>query len=145
MSTIEFTKAYISRLCKSIGTTAEAVYSKKTGAWYFQSNSATIEVFLTTIETDQKTERTFIRCVAPVFETPMDAKKKLHFYETALEINTARMGIKLGSLTDKGILCVITERDIEGMDYNEFIDLISDIGFWADTLNDYFKKHFTNS
>ena len=142
MSNIEFTKAYISRLCKSMGTTAEAIYSKKTGAWYFESNSATIEVYLTTIETDQKTERTFIRCVAPIFETPQDAKKKMLVYETALEINTVRMGIKLGSLTDKGLLCVITERDIEGMDYKEFIDLISDIGFWADTLNAYFKNTF---
>lgn len=142
MSTIEFTKAYINRLCKSIGTTAEAVYNAKTGAWYFSSSTATIEVFLTTIDTDRKTERTFIRCFAPIYEVPPDAKKKLEIYETALEINSARMGFKLSMLTDKWLLSVVTERDIEGMDYVEFTALIADVGFWADTLQEYFKNQF---
>ncbi|MGZ8558795.1 MAG: hypothetical protein ACXWWC_10695 [Chitinophagaceae bacterium] len=142
MSTIEFTKAYISRLCKNMGTTAEAIYSKKTGAWYFQSNSATIEVYLTNVETEQKTERIFIRCMAPIYKLPADTKKKLAIYESALEINSARVSFKLATLTDKNLLCVVTERDIEGMDYEEFYSLIFDNGFWADQLTDYFEKNF---
>ena len=73
---------------------------------------------------------------------PPEAKKKLDIYETALEINTARMGFKLSMLTDKWLLSVVTERDIEGMDYVEFTALIADVGFWADTLQEYFKNQF---
>ena len=142
MSTIEFTKAYISRLCKSMGTTAEAVYNAKTGSWYFASKSSTIEVYLTSLETEHKTERVFIRCIAPIYKVPTDTKKKMAIYETALQINTARIGFKLASLTDKDLLCVITERDIEGMDYEEFFNLIYDNGFWADQLTGYLEKHF---
>lgn len=135
-------KAYIHRLCHEIGANADAIYNAKTGAWYFSSGTATIEVFLTTIGTGQQTERTFIRCFAPIYSIPVDAKKKLGIFQAALEINTERMGIKLSALPDKGLLCVVTERDIDGMDYQEFITVISDIGYWAGELNDYFEKHF---
>ena len=50
MSTIEFVKAYIHRLCKDIGTSADAIYNAKTCAWYFSRGSSTIEVFLTNID-----------------------------------------------------------------------------------------------
>ena len=141
MSTIEFTKAYIGRLCKSIGTTADAVYNAKTQAWYFSRGSSTIEVFLTMVETDQKTERTFIRCIAPVLIIPGNALDKLAMFQKALELNTKKMGIKLGVNTDKGLLCAMAERDIDGMDYDEFITLISDLGYWAAQLDDHFEKH----
>ena len=53
------------------------------------------------------------------------------------------MGIKLSIIPDKGLLCAIAERDIDGMDYQEFISIISDISYWADHLKDYFKTHFS--
>jgi len=40
------------------------------------------------------------------------------------------------------LLCVITERDIDGMDYQEFITIISDISYWASQLSDYFEQRF---
>ena len=142
MSTIEFVKAYINRLCKDIGTSAGAIYNPKTTAWYFSRGSSTIEVFLTGLETDEKTERTFIRCIAPVLIIPEDAQKKLAVFQKALELNTRHMGIKLSLIPEKGLICVIAERDIEGMDYDEFISLINDIGYWADQLDDYLAGHF---
>ncbi|MGK2861976.1 MAG: YbjN domain-containing protein [Chitinophagaceae bacterium] len=139
MSTIEFARAYISRLCRDIGTTADAIYNEKTSAWYFTRGSSTIEVFLTTIETGSNIKRTFIRCIAPIMDIPGDEKKKLSIFQKALELNNRHMGIKLCSNTEMGLLCAVTERDIEGMDYDEFINLITDIGFWADHLDDSFK------
>ena len=52
------------------------------------------------------------------------------------------MGIKLSILPDKGLLCAIAERDIDGMDYEEFVTLISDIGYWADHFDNYLQEHF---
>jgi hypothetical protein len=142
MAPADVAKAYIYRLCHEIGVKADSIYNSKTGAWYFSSGSSTIELFLTTIETGRQAERTFIRCFAPICAIPDDNKKKLAIFKVALEINADRMGIKLSALTDKGLLCAVTERDIDGMDYQEFITIISDISYWADHLKDYFKNQF---
>ncbi len=142
MSTIEFTKAYINRLCKEIGTSAEAIYNTKTCAWYFARGSSTIEVFLTNMETAEETERTFIRCFAPLHSIPTNPIKQFEFFQEALKLNTKHLGVKLSIIPDKGLLCLIAERDIDGMDYREFITLIHDISSSADLLDDHFKVQF---
>lgn len=143
MATSENVKAYIDEMCKQIGTTADKIYNPKTGAWYFSRGSSTIEVFLTSYETPSKSIRTFIRCFAPLHVIPVSDSQKLDFYQGALEVNTKYMGIKLATIAEKGILCAIAERDIEGMDYQEMVTLISDIGYWADELDDFLKKNFS--
>lgn len=142
MSTIEFVKAYIDRLCKEIGTTSQQIYNSKTSAWYFSRGSSTIEVFLTNKEEDDGSSRTFIRCIAPVFSIPNNPVTRHNLFQEALELNTRHMGIKLSSIPDKGLVCAIAERDIDGMDYHEFISLISDISNYADLLDDYLTGKF---
>jgi len=134
-------RAYIYRLCHEIGANADSIYNAKTGAWYFAAKSTTIEVFLTSFQSGEK-ERTFIRCFAPLCGIPADTKRKLDMYQSVLEINTQRPGIKLSITSDKRFLCAVSERDIDGMDYQEFLTIITDISFWADQLSDFFKKHF---
>jgi hypothetical protein len=143
MATADNVRTYIDQLCQQIGTTADKIYNPKTGAWYFTRGSSTIEVFLTSYETAQKSTRTFIRCFAPLHNIPTNEKQKLDFFQGALEVNTKYMGIKLATIADKGIMCAIAERDIEGMDYQEFVVLITDIGYWADELDDFLKKNFS--
>lgn len=142
MATIQQVKDYINQLCQQIGTSADAIYNGKTGAWYFSMGSSTVEVFLTSYEMPGRGMRTFLRCFAPLHMIPGDNVKKLDFFQGALEVNTQYMGIKLGSIANKGLLCAISERDIEGMGYSEMVTLISDIGYWADQLDDYLKKNF---
>ena len=142
MSTIEFVKAYIDRLCKEIGTTSHQIYNSKTSAWYFSRGSSTIEVFLTNKEEADGSSRTFIRCFAPVFSVPRNPVTSHNLFQEALELNTKHMGIKLSIIPDKGLLCAIAERDIDGMDYQEFISLISDISNYADFLDDYLRVKF---
>src|SRR4029079_8163060 len=113
----------------------------KTGGWYFAAKSTTIEVVLTSFQSSEK-ERTFIRWFAPLCGIPADTKRKLDMYQSVLEINTQRPGIKLSITSDKRFLCAVSERDIDGMDYQEFLTIITDISFWADQLSDFFKKHF---
>ncbi|MEO8404198.1 MAG: YbjN domain-containing protein [Chitinophagaceae bacterium] len=143
MTTNETVKSYIDQLCKEIGTTADAIFSPKTNAWYFTRGSSKIEVFLTSYDTASKTTRTFIRCFAPLHVIPATNEKKLDFYQGALEVNAKYMGIKLATIADKGILCAIAERDIQGMDYQEMVTLISDIGYWADEIDDFLKTNFS--
>jgi hypothetical protein len=142
MATVENVNAYISRMCTEMGTSAEKIFNPKTNAWYFSRGSSTIEVFLTSYETANKSLRTFIRCFAPLLVIPGNEKKKLDLYQGALEANAKYMGLKISSIVDKGILCAISERDINGMDYDEMVTLITDIGYWADELDDFLKKTF---
>lgn len=141
MSTIEFTKAYIHRLCRDIGTTADAIYNEKTCAWYFSRGSSTIEVFMTNVEDQEDTDRTFIRCFAPLCTVPANPVTQFELFRKALEINTRHMGFKLGTLSNRGLLCVVAERDIEGMDYQEFVTMIRDIGYWADHFDNHLQQH----
>ncbi len=141
MSYIEFTKAYIHRLCRQIGTTADAIYNESTSSWYFSRGSSTIEVFMTHPDGGEDPERVFLRCLAPICTLPSNPVALFELYRKALEINTRQMGIKLGTLESRGLLCLVAERDIEGMDYQEFVTMISDIGFWADHYDNHLQEH----
>lgn len=141
MSTIEFTRAYIHRLCREIGTTADAIYNERTCAWYFSRGSSTIEVFMTHMDNNEDSERVFIRCFAPLCTLPSNPVTLFELFRKALEINTRQMGIKLGTLENRRLLCLVAERDIEGMDYQEFVTMISDVGFWADHFDNHLQAH----
>lgn len=134
-------QAYIQRLCREIGTDSESIYNKKTGAWYFSQNSATIEVFITSNLTSQGSVRNFIRCFSPLQAIPLSEEKKLNLFKAALEMNEEFAGIKIAVDNKKEILCVIGERDTDGMDYQEMVTTIMDTGELAVKLNGLMKKY----
>lgn len=142
MPNVAFVQAYIHRLCRDIGADANAIYNKNTSAWYFTGGASTIEVFLTGHDGQEENGRVFLRCFAPVYTFSANPVKQFEIYQKALELNTKHMGIKLSLVPEKRLLCVIAERDIEGMDYGEFVTLISDIGYWADHFDNYLREHF---
>ncbi|MEP6675529.1 MAG: YbjN domain-containing protein [Ferruginibacter sp.] len=142
MTTNEMVKVYVEQLCTEIGTTGAAIYNANTKAWYFTRGSAKLEVFLTSYETVTKTIRTFVRVFCPIYALPADKQKQLDLYTGALEANTQYMGVKISSIPANGFLYAVAERDIEGMDYNEFTTLISDLGYWADQLDNFLAERF---
>jgi hypothetical protein len=142
MTTIETVTAYINRLCIEAGADPEKIYSPQNKAWYFARGSSTLEVFFTSYETSDKTERIFLRCFSTIYPIPLDVTKRQELYHVALEVNARNMGVKIGTMSDKGYLYAIGERDIDGMDYQEFVTLVSDVGYWADHLDDLLKGRF---
>ncbi|HRI20413.1 MAG TPA: YbjN domain-containing protein [Panacibacter sp.] len=142
MTTTEMVKVYVNQLCAEIGCTPESIYSKENNSWFFTRGSATIEVFMSSYETVVKTVRTFIRCFSPVYALPADNEKKVQLYQEALQNNANFMGVKLGIMPGKGFMYAIAERDIEGMDYTEFKTLVSDLGYWADQLDNILHERF---
>ena len=136
-------KDYLSRLCHEIGVDEKTIFNPTTAAWYFAHGSSTIEVFLTTQKNLQQQPQTFIRCMAPLCEIPKDPKKQFSLYKTALAINATYMGYKISAEEERGLVCIIAERNISGMDYDEMITLIKDLGSWADKLDDFMKNEFT--
>lgn len=142
MTTTEMVKVYVNQLCAEIGCTPESIYSKENGSWMFTRGSASIEVFMTSYETSVKTIRTFVRCFSPVYALPVDAEKKAQLLQEAMQSNSNFMGVKMGTIPNKGYLYAIAERDIDGMDYVEFKTLVSDLGFWADQIDDKLVERF---
>lgn len=142
MTTTEMVKVYVDQLCAEIGTTADNIYNPQNKAWYFNRGSTTLEVFMTSYETANQTVRTFIRVFAPIYALPQDPQKQLSLFQGALEANSQYMGVKISTIASKGFMYAVSERDIEGMDYKEFVTLISDLGYWADKLDDFLKERF---
>ncbi len=145
MTTTEMVKVYVNQLCAEIGCTPESIYNKESNSWFFSRGSASVEVFMSSYETVVKTVRTFVRCFAPVFPVPADNMKKVQLFQEALQNNTNFMGVKLAVMPEKGYLYAIAERDIDGMDYAEFKTLISDLGYWADQMDDVLAQRFGNT
>ena len=142
MTTTEMVTVYINQLCAEIGCTPESIYSKENNSWAFTRGSASIEVFMSSYVTAVKTVRTFVRCFSPVYAIPADSLKKALLFQEAIQNNATFMGAKLGILPEKGFMYAIAERDIEGMDYVEFKTLVSDLGYWADQLDDMLQQRF---
>lgn len=142
MTSIETIKAYINRLCQEAGADPQKAYSPQNDTWYFARGSSTLEVFFTSYETEDKSQRTFLRCFSTIYPIPLDAAKRQELYQAALEINARNTGVKLGTMADKGYMYAIGERDIDGMEYHELVTLISDVGYWADHLDDLLKGRF---
>lgn len=142
MTTPDMIRVYVQQLCKEIGINEEIIYNKERKAWYFSKGQLRIEVFMTSYETVRKTVRTFIRVFAPIYTVPKDAQRQLELYQGALEANAQYMGVKVATIVEKGFVYAVAERDIEGMDYVEFVTVVNDLAHWAEKLAEYLKKRF---
>jgi hypothetical protein len=142
MTTPDMIRVYVQQLCKEIGINEETIYNKERKAWYFSKGQLSIEVFMTSYETVRKTVRTFIRVFAPIYTVPKDAQRQLELYQGALEANAQYMGVKVATIVEKGFVYAVAERDIEGMDYVEFVTVVNDLAHWAEKLAEYLKKRF---
>ncbi|MDP4263043.1 MAG: hypothetical protein Q8941_10985 [Bacteroidota bacterium] len=142
MTTIEIVKGYINRLCAEAGADPRQIYNHENDAWYFSKGESTLEVFLTSYETAEKVVRTFVRCLSAIYPIPVEPVKRQELYFVALEVNARNMGVKIGTMADNGYMYAIAEREIDGMDYREFVILVNDVGYWADQLSDLFKSRF---
>jgi hypothetical protein len=142
MTTIETVKGYIHRLCAEAGADPQQAYSAENEAWYFEKGPITLEVFFTTYTSSDQVDRTFLRCFSTIFPIPLDLPQRQEIYQISLEVNARNMGVKIGMMAERGYVYAIGERDIEGMDYREFIVLISDVAYWAENLSDMFNSRF---
>ena len=142
MTVTERITIYIGQLCEQIGVSPDKVYNPKTNAWYFTNGSATMEVFLTSQKSWDQQSYTYLRCMSPLCEIPKDIKSQFNLYKTVLAINSAYSGFKISADEERGILCIVAERDIRGMDYEEMVTMIDFLGHWANKLDDFMKAEF---
>lgn len=145
MVTVELVTVYIHRMCAEMGIDANTIYNPKTSAWYFSHGSSTIEVFLTSQKNAQHQTQTYIRCMAALCEIPRDILSQFKLFKLAMAINAAYLGYKISADESRGFVCAVAERNIDGMEYEEMTTLISDLGSWADKLDQFLIQELKNS
>jgi hypothetical protein len=127
---------------ESIGLTKETTYNGKSKNWVWKNGSASIEVFIHTVNFDNGARRDYLRIFSPLLEIP--ANNLLQFYRHLLELNDRRLGVKLCIAPNTQTVFATYERDIRGMDYQELSTCIADLELWADELDDQLKAQFPN-
>lgn len=142
MTTLENATEYVKQLATAVGSEEAKIYNANTKSWWFTRGSASIEVFFTTYEASAGVFRTFLRVFSPILEFAKGATNMTELYIGALEANVNYMGVKIGMSVERGVVYAIAGRDIDGMDYNEFVKTVNDLGYWADQLDDFLKERF---
>ena len=135
MTLVERVSLYIHRLCESIGVSAEKIYHPATNAWYFASGNNTIEVFISNQKMSDDESDTFLRCMAPLCAIPSDIMRQFALFRLVLQINAKYMGFKITADEERGLLCIVSERNVSGMDYEEMVTMIDYVGHWAGKLD----------
>ena len=142
MTVVERVTFYIAQLCDQIGVDAAKIYNPSTNAWYFTTGSATMEVFITEQKSWDQQTYTYLRCMSSLCEIPKDIARQFRLFRTVLQINSKYMGFKITADDERGILCIVAERNISGMDYEEMVAMIDYLGHWANKLDDFLKDEF---
>ena len=140
MTLVERVSLYIATLCESIGVNAEDIYHPSTNAWYFSNGSHTIEVFLSNQKAAGSESDTFLRCMAPLCAIPAEPTRQFALFRLMLQVNGKYMGFKITADEDRGLLCIVTERNISGMDYEEMVSMIDHVAHWAGRLDKFLAE-----
>lgn len=141
-NSVENAKLFIDQFCRQIGTTSEATFNPGTQCWHFTKGSGKILVSLVSYNVNPNVERTFIRFFSPVLKVPSDPSTRLELFTNLLELNQRYMGFKFAVFGYDQHVYMFSERDVVGMDYNEFILQLNDFGTWVDQLDDQLRTKY---
>ena len=130
----------MTRYLQEIQLNPETVFNKNNNAWYWTRGSASIEVYVESIEIGSGRMRYYLRVFSKLVKVPPNAGTA--FYRRLLEINDKSLGVKLSLLPATDTIFATFERDIKGMDYDEMADTIADLEWWADNLDDKIMQEF---
>ncbi len=130
----------IHQYIESIGLTQEEVYNSEKNAWRWLRGSASIEVFIQTINFENGNKRDYLRIFSPLMKIPVN--DLLAFYRHLLQLNDTNLGVKISIMPGSQWVYATYERDLRGMDYHELSTCISDMEYWADALDDELKNAF---
>ena len=142
MTVEERIRGYIHLLCQDLGVDSAKIYNEKTGAWYFTNGNSTMEVFFTTQKSWTDQQNTYLRCMAPLCNIPTDLPKQFKLFKTVMEINHQYAGFKISADEKRGLVCIVAERNILGMDYAEMVVMIEFLGHWANRLHEFLRAEF---
>ena len=138
---IELTQSMIEKYVESVGLTKADTYNEEKQFWHWKHGSASIEVFVQSVEVGQDKTREYLRIFSYLADVPslsLVAREK--FLVHLLEMNDRNLGVKLTLLEGSNRVYATYERDIMGMDFGELATCIADLEWWADKLDDELKS-----
>lgn len=144
MNTPEIILGYVKQFIQSVGVDPATCWNEQNRAYYIFKGSAKIEIFVSSHPESNGTTRHYLRIFSGLMRVPENNKER--FYRRCLEVSDQSLGVKLtlvpNAAPDNDWLYATYERDINGMDYNETVTCINDMGLWADWLDDTLKNEF---
>ena len=138
---IELAEAMIRLYLEASGLTEEETYDPERNFWQWKHGSATIEVFVQSVNVGDDQTREYLRIFSYLADIPAISKKGREEYMLhLLEMNDKNLGVKLTVMKGTNKVYATYERDIVGMDYSELSTCIADLEWWADKLDDDLKS-----
>lgn len=135
---------HIKTFIQSVGVDPAACWNEQNKAYYVHKGSAKLEIFVSSHPQSDGTARHYLRIFSGIIRVPANDRER--FYRRCLEISDQSLGVKLTAMAnpnpDNDWIYATYERDIAGMDYNETVTCVNDMGLWADWLDDQLKNEF---
>ena len=135
---------YVKQFIQSVGVDPATCWNEQNKAYYIYKGSAKLEIFVSSHTNTDGSVRNFLRIFSGIIKVP-DTNKE-HFYRRMLEISDQSLGLKMTAVTnatpENDWIYATYERDITGIDYDEVVTCLSDMGLWADYLDDQLKAEF---
>ncbi|MBC8173133.1 MAG: YbjN domain-containing protein [Chitinophagales bacterium] len=134
----------VKQFIQSVGVDPATCWNEQNKAYYVYKGSAKLEIFVSSHPNQDGSSRDFLRIFSGLMKVPASADAK--FYRRLLEIGDQSLGVKLTVMSnatpDNDWVYATYERDTHGLDYNETVTCIADMGLWADNLDDKLKNEF---
>ena len=138
---IELTETMIEKYVESVGLTKQETYNDEKKFWHWKHGSATIEVFVQSVNIGDNKTREYLRIFSYLANVPaVSTHGREQFLSRLLEMNDQNLGVKLTLMKGTDKVYATYERDIMGMDYSELATCIADLEWWADKLDDELKS-----
>jgi hypothetical protein len=126
----------VHQYAQSLGLTRAQVYNEAKEIWSWKIGSANIQVYIETITFNNGKYREYLRVFSTLLQIPPSKQNDASFYRYLLELNDGNLGVKISVMPNNNWVCATSERDIQGMDYDELATCIYDLEIWADKLDD---------
>ena len=144
MSTPQQILDNVKNFIQSVGVDPTTCWNEQNKAYYVFKGSAKLEIFVSSHPQNDGITRHYLRIFSGIAKVPATDKER--FYRRCLEVSDQSLGVKLTAMPNadptNDWIYATYERDIAGMDYNETVTCINDMGLWADWLDDQFKNEF---
>lgn len=134
----EYTKI-IEECIRYVGLDPEECWDADREQWTFYKGSAMLNVYIFPIERESGAEY-YISFESPIMDLPSDNREQ--FFERLLRENAQRIAVKF-SIRDERIVCE-TNRELDGIDFDETLRCMFRVAEVADALDDELKELFEN-
>lgn len=136
---VEEYKNIIEECIKYVGLDPEDCWDPEGEYWTFYKGSAVINIYIFPLQKESGIEY-YVSFESPILRIPDNNREVL--YERLLKENAQRIAVKFG-IRDDWVICE-TNRELDGIDFEEALRCMFRVAEVADALDDEIKELFPN-